>query len=88
VRTRTYHRTRLFRRLALLRRQRGIPQRQLADALHISVAGVSRLENGLFVPTDEELQVIAKVLGVEPSPRLLDFVDAGVDDPAQMMVAR
>jgi transcriptional regulator with XRE-family HTH domain len=74
--------------LALLRRQRGIPQRQLADALQISVASVSRLENGTFNPTAEELQVIATVLGVEPSRGLLDFVDAELDASAPMTVPR
>lgn len=88
MRTRVYNRTRLFRRLALLRRQRGIPQRQLAEALQISVAGVSRLETGLLNPTADELKVIAGVLGVEPSVRLLDFVDAGVDDPTLLTVSR
>ena len=57
--------------IASLRREKGLTQKQLADALHISDKTVSKWERGLGCPDVSLLRALAAALGVELS-RLLE----------------
>jgi len=47
-----------------LRRQRGLSQEQLAEALDVSRQAISKWENGVAVPELDKLQTIAAFFGV------------------------
>ena len=47
-----------------LRRQRGLSQEQLAEALDVSRQAISKWENGAAVPELDKLQTIASFFGV------------------------
>lgn len=65
----------LGERLSLLRKQRGMTQMELAEALDISRQAVSRWEQGVSEPSTENLIRIGKLFGVP--------VDALVNGDAQ-----
>ena len=54
-------------KLKKLRSDRGISQSTLADAIHISRSAVAKWENGLGLPADESLSLLAKYFGVSES---------------------
>jgi transcriptional regulator with XRE-family HTH domain len=58
-------RVRLGRRLAEIRRQRGLSQGDLAEALGTATESISRIERAAAVPSLGLLARIASVLGVE-----------------------
>jgi len=60
------------RRLATLRKQAGMTQRQLADAIGTAPEVISRMEHGTHGPSLDRLDEIAQALRVEPRA-LLDF---------------
>lgn len=47
-----------------IRRQKDITQKQLADAIGVTVGAISKYENGTLVPSLKRLAMIAQVLGV------------------------
>lgn len=51
-------------RLKELRAQRGISQRELAEQIHISRSAVAKWENGLGLPGEESLGLLAEYFGV------------------------
>jgi transcriptional regulator with XRE-family HTH domain len=53
------------------RRQRNLSQMALAGQARIHQTIVSGIERGRFVPTAEELQALASVLGVSPPSALM-----------------
>lgn len=55
----------LGRRIREIRKLRGYTQEQLAELLEISPPSISKIENGVFQPSEENLENIAKVLNVE-----------------------
>lgn len=59
-------------RIAVLRRRRGITQRQMAHKLRCSHSLICRIERGSVMPTLERLVQIAVVLGVRPEDLLSD----------------
>ncbi|MBI5486495.1 MAG: helix-turn-helix transcriptional regulator [Deltaproteobacteria bacterium] len=59
------YRVRLGRRIAELRRQRGLSQGDLAEALGTATESISRIERAAAVPSLGLLARIASVLGVE-----------------------
>lgn len=75
-----------------LRTRRGLTQEQVAEALHVSGAAVSKWENGKCLPDLTKLEALAEVLGVgildlmrcgaAPAPRLAPE-NAGPDPAAQ-----
>ena len=75
-----------------LRTRRGLTQEQVAEALHVSGAAVSKWENGKCLPDLTKLETLAEVLGVgildlmrcgaAPAPRLAPE-NAGPDPAAQ-----
>jgi transcriptional regulator with XRE-family HTH domain len=59
------YRVRLGRRIAELRRQRGLSQGDLAEALGTATESISRIERAAAVPSLGMLSRIASVLGLE-----------------------
>ena len=60
------------KRLKTLRRQAGLTQEQLAEATNISVDFISLVERGINAPSFDNLEKLAKALGV-PYRELFDF---------------
>ncbi len=60
------------KRLQQLRRQAGISQEGLADAIGVTVESVSNMERGIFGPRFDNLEKIARVLKV-PVRALFEF---------------
>lgn len=60
------------KRLQTLRRQAGLTQEQLAEATGISVDFISLVERGINAPSFDNLEKLAKALGV-PIRVLFDF---------------
>ena len=48
-----------------LRKEKGLTQAQLADATGINRAMIGRIENKDYIPTVEQMQAMAEVLGFE-----------------------
>jgi transcriptional regulator with XRE-family HTH domain len=59
-------------RLKALRQQAGLTQEQLAEAADISVDFLSLVERGINAPSFENLERLAKVLGI-PVRELFNF---------------
>lgn len=51
-------------RLRALREERGITQRELADAIYVSRSAVAKWENGLGIPSRESYQALLTYFGV------------------------
>jgi transcriptional regulator with XRE-family HTH domain len=60
------------KRLRTLRRQAGLTQEQLAEAAQISVDFLSLVERGINAPSFENLEKLAKAIGV-PIRELFNF---------------
>ena len=58
-----HHRFRLAGELVMLRNQKGVSQRQLADATGINQSEISRIERGVGNPTEDTLARIGRALG-------------------------
>ena len=71
-------------RLARLRRQAGLAQRELADKLKINQALISRYESGERRMYDQMLVATAKILGVTPNDILGVKSKKPDDDAAQI----
>lgn len=55
-----------------LRLDAGITQEQLANSVGLTIESISNIERGIFGPKFDNLEKIAKVLGV-PVKELFDF---------------
>ena len=55
------------KRLKQLRGEKGISQTKLAADIHISRSAVAKWENGLGMPSDESLQMLAEYFGIDPT---------------------
>lgn len=60
------------KRLKTLRRQAGLTQEELAEATEISVDFISLVERGINSPSFDNLEKLAKILGVSVRD-LFDF---------------
>lgn len=60
------------KRLKTLRRQAGLTQEQLAEATELSVDFISLVERGINAPSFDNLEKLAKALGVSVQ-ELFDF---------------
>ena len=56
----------LGRRIKEVRKARGLTQEQLSELTGIGAASISKIENGFFHPTDDNLEKIAAALKIEP----------------------
>ena len=68
------------KRLKQLRSEKGVSQTKLAAEIHISRSAVAKWENGLGMPSDESLQMLAEYFGVAvdeliPKPEASDAFD-------------
>lgn len=57
------------RRVAELRRKKGLTQRELGDAVGVESTSISRIENAEYVngPSDKTVEALARVFGVTAS---------------------
>ena len=72
-------------KLRNLRTEKGLTQRQLADALFITRKTVSNWEAGIRMPDVVMLTRLSKVLGVKPY-ELIDVFPSGEDSPILIIV--
>ena len=72
-------------KLRTLRVEKGLTQRQLADALFITRKTVSNWEAGIRMPDVVMLTRLSKVLGVKPY-ELIDVFPSGEDSPILIIV--
>ena len=72
-------------KLHTLRVEKGLTQRQLADALFITRKTVSNWEAGIRMPDVVMLSRLSKVLGVKPY-ELIDVFPSGEDSPILIIV--
>ena len=72
-------------KLRTLRVEKGLTQRQLADALFITRKTVSNWEAGIRMPDVVMLSRLSKVLGVKPY-ELIDVFPSGEDSPILIIV--
>lgn len=82
----------LSERLTLLRKERGLSQMEVAQALDVSRQAVSRWEVGAAVPSTENLRMISKlyqvsfdylVMGTEPQPAQPTQAEQPQPEPTQ-----
>lgn len=59
-------------KLKELRLKKGITQAKLAEDIHISRSAVAKWENGLGLPSDESLKMLANYFGVEVDELVMD----------------
>lgn len=52
-------------RIRELRRKRGLTQEKLAELAEISAPSISKIESGIYHPSEENIERIAKILDVE-----------------------
>lgn len=73
-------------RIKCLRESKGMSQRSLAEAIHVSPSFMNRMENGSSTPSIEYICNIAKVLDVTPQDVLCDiFVYTDDDSTAEQI---
>ena len=56
----------LGKRIKEIRLAKGFTQEQLSELTNIGASSISKIESGIFHPTDENLEKIATALKVEP----------------------
>ena len=79
----------MFNRLSLLRHDRGLSRRDLADAVEVNPQTIGYLERGDYKPSLELALKIAKVFGVpvelifslEPFPSITDALRRAGEQP-------
>ena len=64
-------------KLKELRQARGISQAELAEALHVSRSAVAKWENGLGMPSEESLSVLANYFAVSKEELVIVSEDKG-----------
>ncbi len=74
-------------RLAALLRERGMSQKELAEATNLTPAAVSRYVNGERVPRAITIAALAKALGVKPAA-ITGTADEQKTDEAIRLIAR
>lgn len=56
----------LGKRIKELRMSKKLTQEQLSELTNIGASSISKIESGIYHPTDDNLEKIAKALNVEP----------------------
>ncbi len=56
----------LGKRIKEIRTSRGLTQEQLSEATNIGAPSISKIESGVYHPTDDNLEKISKALNIEP----------------------
>jgi transcriptional regulator with XRE-family HTH domain len=57
--------TQFGRRLRILRKQADLTQEDLAESTGLTIESISNMERGIFGPKFDNLEKIAKIIGVE-----------------------
>ena len=70
-------------KLKELRSTKGISQAKLADDIHISRSAVAKWENGLGLPNDESLKMLADYFGVTTSHLLGETAGQHPQEPEE-----
>lgn len=70
----------LGRYLAMVRREAGMTQAELAQKLTFSTAGVSRIESGESSPTDDEVVAMLKAIGGQKAAELEEYLGQDWDE--------
>lgn len=78
------------KRLKQLRSEKGVSQTKLAAEIHISRSAVAKWENGLGMPSDESLQMLAEYFDVtveelNPKQRKTQYQDTATHTEAQSL---
>ena len=73
----------LSEKLYKLRKERGLSQEQLADALGVSRQAISKWEGGAAIPEVEKLLALSKYFGVTADYLLNDELDTCEANPAR-----
>ena len=71
-------------RLAALRKERGLTQQGLADAIGLHVTQVKRYEAGQSQPSAEALRKMALALNITTDSLLFDNTERGPDDELRL----
>ena len=71
-------------RLTTLRKNRGLTQAQLADAIDLHVAQIGRYENGTSQPTLDVIRRLATTLNVTADLLVFDNDERGPDDDLRL----
>ncbi len=74
-------------KLTILLRERGMSQKELAEATNLTPAAVSRYVNGERVPRAITIAALAKALGVKPTD-ITGTADEQETDEAIRLIAR
>lgn len=74
----------LAAKLVQLRKQKGLSQQSLADAVGLHVTQIKRYESGATQPSLEALKKIVVTLGVTTDSLLFDDVERGPDDELRL----
>lgn len=74
----------LAAKLVQLRKQKGLSQQALADAVGLHVTQIKRYESGATQPSLEALKKIVVTLGVTTDSLLFDEVERGPDDELRL----
>ena len=56
----------LGKRIKEIRLSKNLTQEQLSELTNIGASSLSKIESGIYHPTDDNLEKIASALGVEP----------------------
>ena len=56
----------LGRRIREIRRARNLTQEKLSELVNIGASSICKIENGIYHPSDDNLEKIAQALKVEP----------------------
>jgi transcriptional regulator with XRE-family HTH domain len=75
------------RRLKALRIEREMTQEDLANAADVSTVFISSIERGKYAPSFDNLQKLAKALGVSVKD-LFDFADVGASEGKRVRLRR
>jgi transcriptional regulator with XRE-family HTH domain len=67
-------------RLTVLRKERGLTQQALADAVKVHLTQINRYEGGDSQPTLEVIRNLAIALGVSADMLIFDAAERGPDD--------
>lgn len=71
-----------------LRSEKGVSQAKLAEDIHISRSAVAKWENGLGLPNDESLKLLAQYFGVSVDALLADKDNEAVVVSKNKMIAK
>lgn len=70
----------LGKRIKELRLSKKLTQEQLSELTNIGASSISKIESGIYHPTDDNLEKIAKALNVEPYKLYMCYQFKNIDE--------